>query len=44
MHCCYLMGLGYLGLGEREKAEAYLSEAVEMDPTHQKAVLYLRDM
>ena len=44
VHCCYLMGLGYLGLGETEKARSYLEEAAGMDPTHQKAALYLRDM
>ncbi len=44
VHCCYLMGLGYLGLCETEKARTYLKEAAEMDPTHQKAILYLRDI
>ena len=44
VHCCYLMGLGYLGLGQKEKAAAYLREALALDPTHQKAKLYLADL
>ena len=41
-HCCYLMGLGNLGLGNKEKARKYLEEALELDIFHQKAKLYLR--
>ena len=40
-HCCYLMGLGYMGLGNREKAVRYLKETLTLDPAHQKAILYL---
>ncbi|MDE6874134.1 MAG: DUF5107 domain-containing protein [Lachnospiraceae bacterium] len=31
-HCYYLMGLGNLGLGDREKAEKFFTEAVRIDP------------
>lgn len=31
-HCYYLMGLGNLGLGDREKAEKFFTEAVSIDP------------
>lgn len=35
IHCNYLMGLGYLGLGNHEKAATYLNEAAKMDNNHQ---------
>ena len=39
-HCYYLMGLGNLGLGNREKAAAYFAEVTERDHAHQNAILY----
>ncbi len=33
-HCHYLMALAYCGLGEREKALHFLSEAERTDPSH----------
>ncbi|MDY3249349.1 MAG: DUF5107 domain-containing protein [Candidatus Choladocola sp.] len=41
-HCCYLMGLGNLGLGKNDKAREYLTETLELDPHHLQARLYLR--
>lgn len=41
-HCCFLMGLGNLGLGNREKAQAYLKETLELEPHYLMAKLYLR--
>ena len=35
VHCNYLMGLGYLGLTESEKAKEYFNAAAEMDNNHQ---------
>ena len=39
-HCYYLMGLGYLGLGEQEKAGRYLEKALELEPSHMMAHMY----
>ena len=36
IHCHYMLGLGYLGLGITEKAKFYLSEASKMDTNQQK--------
>ena len=41
-HCCFLMGLGNIGLGNNEKAIEYLKETLELDPHHLMARLYLR--
>ncbi|MGM9738203.1 MAG: DUF5107 domain-containing protein [Candidatus Cryptobacteroides sp.] len=35
VHCNYLMGLGYLGLGQKENAEKYFLRAWELDNNHQ---------
>ncbi len=35
IHCNYMLGLGYSGLGNNEKANAHLSKAAEMDINHQ---------
>ena len=35
IHCNYLMALGYLGLGNEEKAMRYFNAAAEMDNNHQ---------
>ncbi len=42
-HCCYLMGLGNLGLGNYQEAAAYFSETLKLDPYHQRAKIYFRD-
>ena len=41
IHCDYLMGLGYLGLGQKEKAAEYLNAVLEGDPSHQGARVHL---
>ena len=35
IHCNYLMGLGHLGLGDTNIAQAYLDEAYRLDNNHQ---------
>ncbi|MDR1683033.1 MAG: DUF5107 domain-containing protein [Candidatus Symbiothrix sp.] len=35
IHCNYVMGLGYLGLGNKEKAKLYLEKVRELDINHQ---------
>ena len=41
VHCLYLMGLGYLGLGNgnTEKAEALFEEVLELDVNHQGVLI-----
>lgn len=39
-HCCYLMGLGKLGLGEREEAGRYFARAREVEASHMMAWVY----
>lgn len=39
-HCCYLIGLGSLGLGQNEKALACFREALGLEPSHMMAHLY----
>ena len=34
IHCTYVMGLGYLGMGDTEKAKALLDKVAEMDVNH----------
>jgi tetratricopeptide (TPR) repeat protein len=35
IHCLFMLALGYVGLGEKERAESYLSEVEGMDVNHQ---------
>jgi tetratricopeptide (TPR) repeat protein len=42
IHCTYLIGLGYLGLGETAKGRKYLQEVLQMDINHQGAAVYLQ--
>lgn len=42
IHCHYLLGLGYLGLGEMEKAKANFETAAGMDNNHQGVQIHLR--
>ena len=42
IHCTYLTGLGYLGLGDEAKGRKYLQEVLQMDINHQGAAVYLQ--
>ncbi|MBC3784637.1 DUF5107 domain-containing protein [Spirosoma utsteinense] len=44
IHCYYLMGLGYLGLGNgnSHKAETYFDNILQLDSSHQGAALHRR--
>ena len=42
IHCKYLIGLGYLGLGEEEKGTAGLQEVLRLDINHQGAMFHLQ--
>ena len=39
-HCNYLMALGNIGLGNREKAAGFLNEAVAIEPSHMMCRIY----
>ena len=39
-HCCYLMALGNLGLGNREKAREFLKQASVWEPWHMMSRVY----
>ncbi|SHG55816.1 DUF5107 domain-containing protein [Pedobacter caeni] len=41
IHCCYLIGLGYLGLGHFDEAKKMFNEVLEMDANHQGANTHL---
>ncbi|HAH63059.1 MAG TPA: DUF5107 domain-containing protein [Treponema sp.] len=41
-HCRFLMGLGYLGLGETDKGRQELKETLKLDNTHMEATLLLK--
>jgi tetratricopeptide (TPR) repeat protein len=42
IHCYYVMGLGYLGLGDAAKATEYLNKALALDLNHQGAQVHKR--
>ncbi|WEV75860.1 DUF5107 domain-containing protein [Bifidobacterium sp. ESL0800] len=44
VHCLYLMGLAYIGLGNQQKAEDFLSQALALDPSHIQANLFADDL
>jgi tetratricopeptide (TPR) repeat protein len=44
IHCYYMMGLGYLGLGENEKALAAFNNALHLEPNHYGVQNHLRDL
>ena len=41
-HCCYLIGLGNIGLGNFETGAGYLNEVLQNNMNHQGAATYLR--
>jgi tetratricopeptide (TPR) repeat protein len=42
IHCNYLIGLGYLGLGEKTKAKEFLEKVLEADKAHQGAAIHVK--
>jgi len=42
VHCKYLVGLGWLGLGDLDLAREYLKEVLQLDVNHQGAIIYSR--
>lgn len=44
VHCNYLMGLGQLGLGNREKARDFFVRALQLDLNHQGVQTHLNDL
>jgi tetratricopeptide (TPR) repeat protein len=42
IHCYYIMGLGYAGLGDNEKSFEYLSKAATLDTNHQGVQIHLK--
>ncbi len=40
-HCDYMIGLGHLGLGNYEKAEAHFQQLLKEDNSHQGAITHL---
>ncbi len=42
IHCHYMLGLGYLGIGNSEKANFHLQKAAEMDVNHQGLQVHLK--
>lgn len=44
VHCYYLMGLGYLGLGNKSKAKEYFEKALELDQNHQNCIRYHQEV
>jgi hypothetical protein len=41
IHCNYVLGLGYLGLGNKEKALEFLQRVLYLDRYHQGAQIHL---
>ena len=42
IHCQYLIALGYLGLGDEEKAKGLLEDVLKLDINHQGAMTHLK--
>lgn len=40
IHCYYVMGLGHLGLGEKDKANDFFTKLLALDPNHQGAQIH----
>jgi tetratricopeptide (TPR) repeat protein len=41
IHCTYMLGLGYFGLGNKSLAHQFLTDAKEMDSNHQGVQIHL---
>ncbi|HRZ98502.1 MAG TPA: DUF5107 domain-containing protein, partial [Paludibacter sp.] len=44
IHCHYMLGLGFYGLGETEKAKIHLMKAAKMDVNHQGVQIHLNSL
>ena len=44
IHCHYILGLGYYGLGEIVKAKSHLEQVSKMDPNHQGVQVHLKQI
>ncbi len=44
IHCYYLMGLGYLGLGNSTKAKEFFSKTIQLDVNHIDCHLFLNEI
>jgi tetratricopeptide (TPR) repeat protein len=42
IHCNYVMGLGYFGSGNIQKAKSFLEKVLELDINHQGALIHLK--
>jgi tetratricopeptide (TPR) repeat protein len=42
IHCNYVMGLGYLGAGDKAKGKEFLNKVLKMDVNHQGAQVHLK--
>jgi tetratricopeptide (TPR) repeat protein len=40
-HCLFMLGLGLLGLGNKEEAKNRFNEALQLEPNHQGAQIHL---
>ena len=43
-HCYYLMGLGNIGLGQKEKAADFLKKAIAIEPSHMMSRIYGKEL
>ena len=42
IHCHYMLGLGYLGYGNKQKAQFHLQAATNMDINHQGVQVHIK--
>jgi tetratricopeptide (TPR) repeat protein len=44
VHCYYLTALGYMGLGNKEKARAAFRNALDLSPNHYGVLRHIQDL
>jgi tetratricopeptide (TPR) repeat protein len=44
IHCYYMMALGYMGLGDREKARTAFQNALTLSPNHYGVLNHMKDL
>jgi tetratricopeptide (TPR) repeat protein len=44
IHCYYMMALGYMGLGDKEKARATFQNALNLCPNHYGVLRHMKDL